>query len=156
MDTFMWTTQISENGTETPLMVPNTQPGGPPIMPWNFKANIQSSGMETEHPPEPAMSAPLAASFWQQDQLTVSFNGTGGIAVQPSIMIGATFNAAGSVTENQLVPQTAFVPAMVDTGTVQYTEAVPLTITMPDGSMQTAMESSQNMGMFGVVVIIIL
>src|SRR5262249_54291493 len=45
MDTFMWTTQISENGTETPLMLPNAFPAGPIQMPWNFQTNIQSSGM---------------------------------------------------------------------------------------------------------------
>ena len=136
MDTFKWTTQISENGTETPLMLPNAA--------LNFQANIQSSGMLTEQPSGP----PLAASFWQQDQLTESFNGTGGIAVQPSIMISATFSAAGSVTENQLVPQIAFVPAMVDTGTVQYTESVMGTIMFGDGSVRGLMETSQNMGRF--------
>ncbi|HMF19565.1 MAG TPA: hypothetical protein VKE98_20325 [Gemmataceae bacterium] len=156
MDTFMWTTQISENGAERPLMLPNTIPTGPIQMPWNFQTNIQSSGMVMEFPPEPLMPAPLAASFWQQDQLTESFNGTGGIAVQPSIVIGATFNAAGSVTENQLIPQIAFIPVALDTGTVQYTESITLTTTMPDGSMQTATESSQNIGMFGVILIVVL
>jgi hypothetical protein len=155
VDTFMWTTQISENGTETPLMVPTGLPTGPIQMPVNFQANIQSSGMVMEIPPEPIMPAPTAASFWQQDQLTESFNGTGGIAVQPSIMIAATFNAAGSVTENQLIPQIAFIPVVVDTGSVQYTESITLTITMPDG-MQTATESSQNIGMFGVILIVVL
>jgi hypothetical protein len=154
VDTFMWTTQITENGTETPLMLPNAFPTGSIQMPLNFQAKIQSSGMVMETPPEPAMPAPLAASFWQQDQLTESFNGTGGIAVQPSIVIGATFNAAGSVTENQLIPQIAFIPVALDTGTVQYTESITLTTTMPD--MQTATESSQNIGMFGVILIVVL
>jgi hypothetical protein len=65
----------------------------------------------------------------------------------PCITIDAVFNTWGSVTENVLVPASAFTPE-VDAGTTQYADQLTETIVMPDGSAQTLSQTSMDMGSF--------
>ena len=144
-DVLTWNSQLSENGTEAPLVVPH----GPSTMTWNLQANIQSAGMLQMYavPPGPPITPPMTAIFMQQDQATVCLMPLAAVGhpPQPCITINAVFNAAGTTTNTVLVPQTAFTPE-VDAGSAQYRDQLNATIIMPDGSTQTLTQNAQDMG----------
>jgi hypothetical protein len=143
-DHLMWTAQINETGRETPLHTP-----GPSQRPWNFQANIHSSGMLMEHPAVPILPAALAATFMQQDVVTACFMPVLPLEdprPDPCIPVIATCTTAGSVTDT--------VRPGVDSGITRYADSVNETIKLPDGGVRDVMENSQNSGTFIIAVLV--
>jgi hypothetical protein len=95
------------------------------------------------------------ASFWQQDQVTECLMQiTPFHPPSPCITIDAVFTTWGSVTEKVLNPPGPTTFPAVDIGTTQYTDQLAETIMMPDGSMQTLTQNSQDNGTFIIAILI--
>lgn len=102
----------------------------------------------------PSTGATLAASFWEQGEVLVTF--LAGNPDQPIILgtIDATFTTAGSATLNVLIPPGPPIFPDIYTGTTQYTDSVTETIMMPDGSTQTLTQDSLDSGTFIIAILI--
>jgi hypothetical protein len=146
-----FTTQASFGGTATPWVLHAA------IMPsWNFQANIQSSGKLVEIPPGPSlMPAPSTATFTEQDVVTACFMPPPSPFHPPGpcITIDATTNTWGSVTESMLTAATASTPE-VDTGMTQYADSLTENIMFGDGSVRGVTESSQDLGIFIIAILV--
>jgi hypothetical protein len=99
-------------------------------------------------------SGATMASFWEQGEVIVTF--LDGNPDAPIILgaINATLTTWGSVTDNALLPPEPFGFPEVDTGTTQYTDSIMENIMMPDGSMQTVTQTSQDSGTFIIAILV--
>jgi hypothetical protein len=154
VDTLTWTSQATENGTETPFALSpfNTGPIGPPL---DYQAYSQSAGTlwESVVPPGPT-SMPLTAWFTQQTTVTDRLIAT------PSLQLvgfsNSSFKPSGGVTYSSLpvvLPGTGSdqVVGRAD-GTVQYADQESETILMPDGSTQMLTQNAQDLGSFVCII----
>jgi hypothetical protein len=122
---------------------------------WAEQIQTNSMGWEVAvaflagNPDQPMVMGRINATFWQQDQATETLTQmTPFRPPSPAITVNAAFETWGSVNWMNNALTTAVNSPNLVTGSEQYTDSLMETIMMPDGSMQTVIQTAMDTGSF--------